>query len=139
MKKRIGDVAKAAGVGVETVRFYQRVGLLDEPEKPHRGWRAYGKTEQLQLRYVKLARRMGLSVADIAKLKKRAAAGRAGFCTGVRDVVAQRLAAIEAELAELQRTRDELASWLSLCKARGASSECPLYREVSAIMAKKKS
>ena len=135
MKRRIGDVARAAGVGVETVRFYQRAGVLDEPEKPARGWRTYGKAAQLQLQYVRMARRMGLTVADIARLKKRVAAGRTGFCADVRDVVVQRVAALEAEIAELQRTHAELSNWLNLCRARKPAADCPLYRELATVSA----
>jgi MerR family mercuric resistance operon transcriptional regulator len=133
MKKRIGDVAKAAGVGVETVRFYQRAGVLDEPDKPARGWRSYGPAIQRQLEYVRLARRMGLSVSDIAALKKSLLAGRSFFCRDVRKTIELRLAAIDVQIIELQRSRAELATWLDTCRERPASSECTLYRELSAI------
>ncbi len=133
MKKRIGDLAKQAGVGVETVRFYQRAGVLDAPEKPPRGWRSYGRTAELQLRYARTARRMGLSVSDIARLKERAGGGREGFCADVRTVVANRLAIVERELAQLERMRKELSDWLEACQARGSEPECPLYRELTAI------
>ncbi len=133
MKKRIGDVAKAAGVGVETVRFYQRAGVLDAPDKPARGWRTYGRNVEEQLQYVRAAREMGLTVADIAKLKRSAAAGRTGFCGDVREVVSQRLAAIEQEIAELERSRSQLADWLSACRARGETKDCPLFARWSAI------
>ena len=133
MKKRIGDLAKAAGVGVETVRFYQRAGVIDQPEKSPRGQRSYGPANQRQLHYVRLARRMGLSVSDIAAVKKGMSRGREAFCRGARTIFERRLAAVEAEIAELEGVRAELSNWLEACRERSADAECPLYRELSGI------
>ena len=72
MPKRIGDVAKSAGVGVETVRFYEREGLLDQPPKPIRGWRDYDESVVAQLGQVRLAQQMGLTLKDMKALKARA-------------------------------------------------------------------
>lgn len=128
MKKRIGDVARAAGIGVETVRFYQRAGVLDEPEKPLRGWRSYGPALQRQLLYVRMAREMGQSIGDIAVVKKSVADGRGRFCRDVRKTVEQRLATIDAQIAELQQARADLSNWLAGCRKQPARAECPLYR-----------
>jgi MerR family mercuric resistance operon transcriptional regulator len=138
MKKRISDVARAAGVGVETVRFYQRAGVLDEPVKPLRGWRSYGSAILRQLEYIRLARRMGLRVSDIAAIKKSLAGGRSSFCRDVRTTVEKRIASIDAQVAALTRSRAELAGWLATCQSRPAGSDCPLYRELSAVAGARK-
>ena len=72
--RRIGDVAKAMGVGVETVRFYEREGLVDQPLKPQRGWREYDKLQMRQLGYVRLAREWGLSLGDLKQISRLASA-----------------------------------------------------------------
>ena len=72
MPKRIGDVARAEGVGVETVRFYEREGLIGQPQKPFRGWREYDDVAIAQLKQVSLAKRIGLSLADAKRLKSNA-------------------------------------------------------------------
>jgi MerR family transcriptional regulator, copper efflux regulator len=88
MAGRIGDVANAAGVGVETVRFYQRVRLINEPAKPERGWREYDQTTFSQLSQVRLALRMGLTLRDMKRLKSQARGPKPALCTDVRETVA---------------------------------------------------
>jgi MerR family mercuric resistance operon transcriptional regulator len=131
MPKRIGDVARAAGVGVETIRFYEREGLLDQPTKPLRGWRDYGEAAVAQLGQVRLAQQMGLTLKDMKRLKDRAKGPQPAFCEDVRATVAARLEAIESEIAALQRKHVLLASWLRQCKRRGKTAECPLYAQIN--------
>lgn len=132
LTRRIGDVAKAAGVGVETVRFYEREGLIDRPEKPARGWRDYGAAPEAQLERIKLAKRMGFTLADIRRLKDVARGPEAGFCADVRATATARLAAVEAEIAILRQRRKALADWLDRCQARASAAGCSLYAEVAA-------
>jgi MerR family mercuric resistance operon transcriptional regulator len=134
MPKRIGDVAKAAGVGVETVRFYERQGLVDRPLKPERGWREYDETALLQLGRVRLAQKMGLTLGDVKTLKARAKAPQKEFCTHVRETVNARLATIEKELATLEAKRVLLKRWLTQCQRRGEGADCPLYAQTNAMM-----
>ena len=101
--KRIGDVARAAGVGVETVRFYERQGLIEQPVKPERGWREYNKAQLRQLSYVRLARDLGLTLGDIKRVQAVVTGPRPEFCSAVRQTVATRLGEIEDDLARLAR------------------------------------
>ncbi|MEJ1967833.1 MAG: MerR family transcriptional regulator [Rhizomicrobium sp.] len=136
MSKRIGDVAKAAGVGVETIRFYERQGLIDQPPKPQRGWREYDEAALAQLSQVRLAQAVGLTLRDMKQLKTRAKGPRAAFCINVRELVAARLAAIEAEIAVLSQKRAALRQWRRRCAARGDHADCPLYARVAALAVK---
>src|ERR1700728_2905054 len=119
MPKRIGDVARAAGVGVETVRFYEREGLVDRPLKPERGWREYDETALLQLGRVRLAQKMGLTLRDAKSLTARAKAPQKESCRHVRETVSARFETIEKELATLEAKRILLKRWLTQCKRRG--------------------
>jgi MerR family mercuric resistance operon transcriptional regulator len=134
MAKRIGDVARAAGVGVETVRFYEREGLLDQPPKPVQGWREYDQKALRQLEQVRLAQAMGLTLKDMKRLRNHAQGPRPQFCAGTRETVVTRMAAIEAEIAALQAKHVALKRWLSLCKRRRDDADCPLYAQINALM-----
>lgn len=131
MPRRIGDVARSAGVGVETVRFYEREGLIDQPKKPMRGWRNYDAAALGQLNQIRLAQQMGLTLRDMKTLKSRAKGPRAKFCHDVRDTVAARLEAIEQEIAMLEEKRKALSTWLKQCRAR--RGDCPLYAQINAL------
>jgi len=137
MPRRIGDVARGTGVGVETVRFYEREGLVDQPLKPMRGWREYDEAALGQINQIKLAQGMGLTIADMKTLKARAKGPRAQFCDGVRETVAARLDAIDAEIAALTLKREALAGWLKQCRRRGKRDDCPLYAGINALAPKR--
>jgi MerR family mercuric resistance operon transcriptional regulator len=132
--KRIGDLAKAGGVGVETVRFYEREGLIDQPLKPFRGWREYDDVALAQLGHVRLAQRIGLSLSDAKRLKKKAGGPQPQFCTDVRETVTARLAAVEAEISDLTTKQGHLRSWLDHCNQNEGQAECPLYVELKAVL-----
>jgi MerR family transcriptional regulator, copper efflux regulator len=134
MAKRIGDVARAAGVGVETVRFYEREGLVDRPLKPERGWREYDERALAQLGRVRLAQQMGLTLGDVKSVKARAKGPQKEFCTHVRETVTARLERIEKELAALETKRVLLKRWLTQCKRRGDGPDCPLYAQTNAMI-----
>ena len=133
MIKRIGDVARSAGVGVETVRFYEREGLLDQPEKPTGGWRAYDGAALAQLNLVRLARRVGLSLAETKRLKSSARSSQQTFCLDVRQTVTARLALVEAEIRDLEAKRLALRDWLDHCEQAEKNPICPLYAQVNAV------
>jgi DNA-binding transcriptional MerR regulator len=136
MPRRIGDVARGAGVGVETVRFYEREGLVDQPPKPERGWREYDDAALGQINQIRLAQSMGLTLADMKTLKTRAKGARSAFCPQVRETVTARLAAIDAEIVALETKRAALAGWLKQCRRR--RGDCPLYAQVNALSTKRK-
>ncbi len=83
----IGAVAAAAGVNVETIRFYQRRGLLRTPERPPRGVRRYSPDDTSRVRFIKCAQRVGFSLDEVAQLLQRekgALAALVAHCEGAR-------------------------------------------------------
>ncbi len=90
-RRTIGKLAKEAGVGVETVRFYERKGLIDQPVTGE-GYRDYGDETLAAVRYIKIAQKMGFSLADVAKLRGKLREGP-GFCEAVRATARRRLGA----------------------------------------------
>ncbi len=136
MPDRIGDVAHAAGVSVETVRFYEREGLMDQPEKPFRGWRKYDDLARGQLSQIRLAQSMGLNLADAKRLKEKASGPQQPFCADVLDTVTARLEIIETEILDLLAKREGLQRWLNHCSQMRAGEQCELYAQINALLPK---
>ncbi len=96
----IGAFAKAAGVNVETIRFYQRKGLLLEPDKPSGGIRRYSKADVIRLRFVKSAQRLGFSLDEIAELLRLE---DGTHCEEASNLAEHKLEDVRARLADLTR------------------------------------
>lgn len=119
---RISELAQAGGVGVETVRFYQRKGLLSVPLGGASGGRHYGGDDVQRLRYVKRAQAAGFSLAEIATLIDL---DRTDDRPRAREMARERLAALEAQIAELEQARASLAKLATAC-AKGGAGPCPI-------------
>ena len=120
----IGALARAAGVGVETVRYYQRRGLLPEPARPPGEVRRYGAEDVNRLRFIRSAQAAGFTLSEIGELialdasddRKRA-----------RELAEARVAAIDEKIAELQEARDALAGLADACASK-RGGPCPILR-----------
>ena len=119
----IGAFAQAAEVNVETIRFYQRKGLLPEPDKPYGGIRRYGETDVARVRFVKRAQRLGFSLNEIAELLKLE---DGVHCGEARRLAARKLDAVRAKLADLLQMEAMLADMVKRCDARRGKVCCPL-------------
>lgn len=125
----IGVLARAAGVGVETIRYYERLRLIDQPVKAG-GARTYSDLHVRQLHYIRNAKALRLSLKDIVELRSKLATGPA-FCVATRTVVTQRLRDVEAEIARLTETRVELVAFLDRCATRPADRPCPVLADLT--------
>lgn len=119
----IGAFAKAAGVGVETIRFYQRRGLLAEPSRPYGSIRRYGAADVARLKFIKSAQRLGFSLSEIGELLKLE---DGASCAEAAGLAARRLADVRARMADLERMEAALAQLLARCRARRGQVSCPL-------------
>jgi MerR family transcriptional regulator, mercuric resistance operon regulatory protein len=118
----IGGLAKAAGVGVETVRYYQRRGLLPEPPRPPGEIRRYGEDDLKRLRFIRRAQAAGFTLEEIGELL---ALDRTDDRARVRSLASERVAALDARIAELELSRAALERLRSSC-ASGSSCPCPI-------------
>ncbi len=109
----IGRLADAAGVSVETVRYYERRGLLDPPARTASGYRRYLPADLDRLRLLLRAKELGFTLAEIAELLD---AADSGSIEDVTRAVHQKLAAIDAQVAELAATRCRLRQLVDLCE-----------------------
>lgn len=121
----IGIAAREAGVGVETIRFYQRRGLIGAPDKPFGGYRHYTSDVVKRIRFIKRGQSLGFSLDEIMTLLRLDAA-RA--CTETRDLARGKLAAIERRLADLERMRRVLSTLVARCDPERSEADCPIVR-----------
>jgi MerR family mercuric resistance operon transcriptional regulator len=119
----IGALAKAAGVTVETIRFYQRKGLLPEPAKPLGGIRRYGRDAVRSVRFVKAAQKNGFTLVEIAELLQL---DRNTDCAQVRTIAEQKLTDVRVKLASLSRMEAALSTLVGACHLRQGRTPCPL-------------
>ena len=122
----IGQFAKRAGVGVETVRFYEREGLLKEPPRRPSGHREYPEAEVTRLVFIRRAKELGFSLAEIKELLSLRADRRAQ-CGRVKKRTEAKLADIDERIRTLERMRGALAKLNAACdNERVPTSECPI-------------
>lgn len=119
----IGALAKAAGVNVETIRFYQRRRLLPTPDRPCGGIRRYGSADIERVRFVKAAQRLGFSLDEVGELLKLE---DGTHCTEAAELAALRLADVRVRLAELARIEAALSQLVAQCRTGRGSVSCPL-------------
>ena len=119
----IGAFAKAAGVNVETIRFYQRKGLLPEPDKPYGSIRRYGETDVTRMRFVKSAQRLGFSLDEIAELLRLE---DGTHCDEASSLAKRKLKDVRDKLADLTRMEAVLSELVRACHARSGKVSCPL-------------
>lgn len=119
----IGALAKRGGVNVETIRYYQRRGLLQEPTKPREGFRRYQVESVKRVHFIKRAQNLGFTLEEIhglLDLDERKACGE------TRGVAAHKLEMIERKIAELSKVRRALRGLVRACDASSEGAPCPI-------------
>lgn len=119
----IGALADAAGVNVETIRFYQRKGLMPEPEKPYGSIRRYGDADLARVRFIKSAQRLGFSLEEVGDLLRLDDGTR---CGEARQLAEHKLADVRQKLSDLQRIELVLSDLVARCSAVRGRVNCPL-------------
>ncbi len=116
----IGKLAAAEGIGVETVRFYQRRGLLPQPQRPDSGYREYSDADRERLVFIRRARRLGFTLSEISELLGQAEAQSAQEIAAAAQV---KLAAIDQQVRDLVQQRCRLRQLVRVCE-HGNGKEC---------------
>ncbi len=124
----IGFLAKAAEVNIETIRYYQRIDLITEPEKPAQGYRVYPQTTLKRIKFIKRAQQLGFSLQEIAELL---ALGEAN-CADVRLKAEQKCAQIDKQINDLTKLRLNLQEMINTCKSQSSSNHCSIVETLSA-------
>ncbi len=123
----IGHLARAAGVNVETVRYYQRVGLIQEPQKPPTGYRVYQPESVDRIKFIKRAQPLGFSLQEIAELL---ALGDA-HCDDVRLRAEQKRLHIDQQIQDLKNLRKTLDKLIRSCQADQDKVHCPIVETLA--------
>ena len=121
----IGQIAKRAGVGVETVRFYERQGLLEEPIRKESGYRKYDEEVVARLQFIRKAKELGFTLKEIKELLSLRFAPTT-TCAEVKRRAEEKIADIEDKIRTLQRMKKALVRVTNACPGRGPTSECSI-------------
>jgi MerR family mercuric resistance operon transcriptional regulator len=124
----IGRLAAAAGVHVETVRYYQRVRLMPVPKRAPGGIRRYGRAELSRLQFIKTAQALGFTLEEIADLVKLDDGTQ---CREAHAIAVQKLAAVRARLHDLRSIENALARLVRQCETRRGAVRCPLIESLT--------
>ena len=124
----IGALAKKASVSVDTIRYYERGGLLPRPARRGSGYREYRDADVKRLRFVRRAGALGFTLAEIAELLSLSADRDVA---GVKRRAEQRLTQVEHKIAELTRVRQGLETLVAACPGHGDVEHCPIIAALS--------
>lgn len=128
---RIGELAAATGVDVETIRYYEREGLLEPPRRQPNGYRAYGKSQLERLAFIRHCRALDIPLADVRRLLEFVM--RPGKdCGGVDRLIDEQLIRVRARLKSMRALEHQLAGLRKRCDAHHATGECGILRELVA-------
>ncbi len=124
----IGQLAKRAGVNIDTIRYYERNGLMPQPVRRASGYREYESDDAARLRFILRAKDLGFTLAEIAELMSLSADRDV---RGVKRRAEQRLAQVEQKIRELQRVRRGLKTLIAACPGHGDPAQCPIVAALS--------
>lgn len=125
----IGALSKATGTTVETIRWYERVGVLPAPARTSGNYRTYGEAHLTRLSFVRRARDLGFSLEEVRDLL-RLSDDRDRSCEAVDQVARQHLAEVERKIADLEALRQELQDLVGHCR-HGTVAECRIVQALS--------
>ena len=124
---RISELARSVDVNVETIRYYQRIGLLELPQKPYGGTRYYSSQDLKRLRFIRRAQQIGFSLQDIRALLELSSSD----CKQVGKLAAEKLNLVHAKLMQLRRIESILLKTVEQCARRKGNQPCPIIETLS--------
>lgn len=129
MDLTVGKVAKEASVNIETIRFYEKKGLLPKPPRSRSGYRQYSPETVSRVRFIKRSQELGFSLEEIAELLSlRVEPGTT--CGDVKRKAEEKLGDIEKKIRDLKQMKSALSSLASRCRGKGPTSECPILEHL---------
>ena len=127
---KIGELAKRTGVGIDTVRYYEKQGLLPAPQRLASGYRSYGHDDAARLRFVRRAKALGFTLVEIRELLALSSQ-RDEDMAGMKAAAIEKLADVETKLTELERIRSGLQALVASCPGHGALQQCPILNALA--------
>jgi MerR family mercuric resistance operon transcriptional regulator len=129
----IAKLAQASGVNLETIRYYERIGLIPEPARTASGYRSYGPEHVQRLSFIRRAREIGFSIEEIRELLALAEPGQSA-CAEVQRLTATHLREVRAKIADLRKLERILAGALAKCSVNSTPA-CPVLDMLGARVA----
>ncbi|MBL1293082.1 MAG: MerR family transcriptional regulator [Thiotrichales bacterium] len=126
-KLTISVVAKNAGTGIETLRYYQRIGLIEEPRKPNSGYRVYPKETISRLKFIQRAKELGFSLSEISTLLVLGD----GRCVETKEIASHKLTIIKNKISDLQAIESTLEELINSCERNPSHQGCPIITAIS--------
>ena len=127
---KIGEVANAAGVGIDAIRFYEREGLIPEPARRPSGYREYSPDAVMDLRFIRRAKELGFSLKEISELLSIERESDA-TAADVKTLAEQKVADLEGKIRALQRMKRALRKVAERCPGRGPTANCAILRSLA--------
>lgn len=127
---KIGELAQRAEVNIDTVRYYERQGLLPVPQRLRSGYRHYEQDDVARLRFVRRAKALGFTLTEIRDLLELSS-HRERDMAGMKIAAIRKLSDVEEKLAELTRIRDGLKTLVASCPGHGALEQCPILNALA--------
>ena len=128
---QIGELSRRTGCNVETVRYYERIGLLPRPARSGGRFRRYGSPDVARLKFIRRARQLGFALGEVRQLLRLAAGEGADVCAETHSLATVHVAEIRAKIADLQAMERVLAEAIRACETGGRPA-CPLLEVLAA-------
>ncbi len=125
MALTIGQVAKQCGIGIETLRFYEREGLIAQPSRPDSGFRTYPPESIRRVRFIQRSKALGFSLKEIKELLSLRV-DSVTSCGEVKKRAEEKISDIEKRIHALREMKDALAKLTAACRGKGPTGECPI-------------
>jgi len=125
----VGKLAKRAGVNVETLRYYERIGLMPQPQRRESGYRMYSDEDLTRLAFIQHAKELGFTLREIKELLELRVDARTN-CEEVRTQTEAKIRDIDQKILHLQRIREVLSKLATACHQNNATSECPILEAI---------
>ena len=126
----IGSLAKEAGVNVETIRFYERRGLIRQPNKPSSGYRRYPREEVSRIQFIKHAQNLGFTLKEVTELLSLRVSPKTS-CEEVKEQAVVKIQDIKEKIRTLQSMKRTLEGLVRSCEDRAPTRECPILETLN--------
>ena len=126
---RIGELAKATGVDVETIRYYEKAGLLPKPLRSVNGYRAYGLQQLERLAFIRHCRALDIPLSEIVRLLEFVADANAD-CAGIDHLIDEQLTRVRARLKSMRALEKQLTALRAQCGTRHAARDCGILQDL---------
>ena len=126
----IGEVAKRTDISAETIRYYERQGLIPKPARTPSGYRDYQTATIARLKFIKRAKRLGFSLKEIQDLLSLSE-DSAATATDIKQRAESKLVEIEAQISDLRRVQTALSELTQACPGRGIKERCPILNALT--------